>query len=684
MHALPIAVTKKAWKDSGAFPGWRIVAAEHIAEDAAAYVVAEKEMDTWKRAVGNVPVLSLGTPADEIMRAAAAREMSLLPPFTRALAEEAGKRPLYFATPGHHSGAFFQKTAAGRVFTHFLGEALFGADLSDSDDAIGDVSSHEGPGGAAERLAAEVYHADRTYFVLNGTSASNRICCAALLAPGDRVLFDRNNHKSLYQAIVQCGAVPVYLTAERNGAGVIGGISGEALDAARLREMAGGENGKDGRRPFRLACIELATYDGFFCNAKDIIHTLSPLCDYILFDGAWAGYESLIPFMKDQSPLTLPLTREDPGILVTQSVHKQLAGFSQTSQIQRKDSHLEGEKRRVRDEVFQDAFAMHISTSPFFPLFAGLEMNAKIHKEKGGELWQEAMRFAVELRKDLLRQCRHLRPFQPEMVGGRPWTSYSTEEIIGSPAHFAVDPEAPWHGFSHVRKGQYLLDPCKVLVLTEGVDPVTGEYKATGIPAPILSLYLQAHGIVPEKTDFYTVLFLAEPGDTEGKRQRLMDVLRQFEKDYEKDAPLPACLPGLAGEAPERYRDMGLQGLCHGQHQFFKTRGAGTLEKAIFDRRCMPETAMIGGEAHAAFIRGEGKRMPLAEAEGCVALTGAAAYPPGICTVAAGEIWNRPAVRWFQLLIDYANAFPGFGCELHGIQLERDGKGKLQGYCWVK
>ncbi len=37
--------------------------------------------------------------------------------------------------------------------------------------------------------------------------------------------------------------------------------------------------------------------------------------------------------MKDCSPLLLELGPNDPGILVTQSVHKQQAGFSQTSQI---------------------------------------------------------------------------------------------------------------------------------------------------------------------------------------------------------------------------------------------------------------------------------------------------------------------------------------------------------------
>ncbi len=67
-----------------------------------------------------------------------------------------------------------------------------------------------------------------------------------------------------------------------------------------------------------------------------MIDTVGHLCDYILFDSAWVGYEQFIPMMADSSPLLLELNENDPGIFVTQSVHKQQAGFSQTSQIHKK------------------------------------------------------------------------------------------------------------------------------------------------------------------------------------------------------------------------------------------------------------------------------------------------------------------------------------------------------------
>ena len=76
------------------------------------------------------------------------------------------------------------------------------------------------------------------------------------------------------------------------------------------------------KRPFRLAVIQLGTYDGTIYNARQVVDKIGHLCDYILFDSAWVGYEQFIPMMKDCSPLLLELNENDPGILVTQSVQR--------------------------------------------------------------------------------------------------------------------------------------------------------------------------------------------------------------------------------------------------------------------------------------------------------------------------------------------------------------------------
>lgn len=61
--------------------------------------------------------------------------------------------------------------------------------------------------------------------------------------------------------------------------------------------------------------IQLGTYDGTVYNARQVVDKIGHLCDYILFDSAWVGYEQFIPMMADCSPLLLELTPDDPGIL---------------------------------------------------------------------------------------------------------------------------------------------------------------------------------------------------------------------------------------------------------------------------------------------------------------------------------------------------------------------------------
>ena len=435
-----------------------------------------------------------------------------LPPFTKALLDFAKEARDDFCTPGHHSGALFEEIPEGRAFVSALGQGAFAADISDSSSVIGDPSSHEGVSGEAETLAASVYGSDRCFFVLGGTSASNRIAISALVSEGDLILFDRNNHKSASQAaLAAAGGLPVYLASERNESGIIGGLTEETLDPARLREKAAKLSPDAGKkqRPYRLACLQLSTYDGLFLNAREILRRIGPLCDYILFDGAWAGYENFLPLLCDSAVLTFPLTKDDPGILVTQSVHKQLAGFSMTSQLHKKDSHLRGMSRYLEDDVLQAAYLMHISTSPYYPLLAGLEMNAYLHQKKGKALWQKAAITATELKKSILKRCHFLRPFTASMVRDAFWETYPTEDILSDPAFFAISAKDTWHGFSHIAENLYLTDPCKVL-LTTGP-----------LPAPLLSHWLENRHVTVEKSDFHTLLFLVEPSDRKEKCEHL-------------------------------------------------------------------------------------------------------------------------------------------------------------------
>ena len=589
---------------------------------------------------------------------------SHLPPFTKALLDFAKEARDDFCTPGHHSGALFEEIPEGRTFVSSLGEGAFTADISDSSSVIGDPSAHEGVFGEAEALAASVYGSDRCFFVLGGTSASNRIAISALVSEGDLILFDRNNHKSDSQAaLADAGGFPVYLASERNESGIIGGLTEETLDPARLREKAAKLSPDAGKkqRPYRLACLQLSTYDGLFLNAREILRRIGPLCDYILFDGAWAGYENFLPLLQGSAVLTFPLTKDDPGILVTQSVHKQLAGFSMTSQLHKKDSHLRGMARYLEDDVLQAAYLMHISTSPYYPLLAGLEMNAYLHQKKGRELWQKAAITATELKKSILKRCRLLRPFTAPMVRAASWEAHPTEEILSNPAFFAISPKDSWHGFSHIAENLYLTDPCKVL-LTTGP-----------LPAPLLSHWLERRHVTVEKSDFHTLLFLIEPSDRQEKCERLLSLFEECETAYEANAPMSSFAPDVTCLPGEGLKDYSLRYM-----DFLEKEQASRLSQTLFAEDHFPKAALTGRSAHQAFLKGARERVPLPKAKGRVSLEMILPYPPGITVLEPGEVWTDEVVSYFLFLQKYKSAFPDFSPEILGVH----GNGN-DAYVWV-
>lgn len=73
---------------------------------------------------------------------------------------------------------------------------------------------------------------------------------------------------------------------------------------------------------------------------------------------------------------------------------------------------------------------MHASTSPFYPLFAALDINAKMHEGVSGRnMWMDCVVNGINARKLILDNCQHIRPFVPELVDGKPRQSYETAQI---------------------------------------------------------------------------------------------------------------------------------------------------------------------------------------------------------------------------------------------------------------
>ena len=634
---------------------------------------------------------------------------SLKTPFFGALVDYAEQGNMLWTCPGHNGGAFYRRSPIGRIFVEHLGEAIFRDDLDNSVLQLGDLLTHEGPALRAEQEAAKIFGAERTYFVLNGTSTSNKVALSAILAEGDLVLFDRNNHKAAHHgALFLAGATPIFIETARNPHGMIGPMRHMALDEERLREAirthpkVTDPEAWTRPRPFRAAVIEQCTYDGTIVSAEEILRQIGHLCDYILFDEAWAGFMKFHPLFRGRFGMGLQnLGPDDPGIIVTQSSHKQLASFSQASQIHVKDSHLDGQRRQVTAPRFNEMFLLHASTSPFYPLFASLDVGAQMMKGRSGEvLWDDTVRLGIEVRKKIRLAAREygeneadparrwfFEPFVPRFVQpseqaqglvGVRWEDAETDLLASDPAQWELLPGEAWHGFPHATKGWAITDPNKLTILTPGFsDTSEDRYAEHGVAAPVVAEYLRENRIVPEKNDLNSLLFLLTPGVESSKAGTLLAHLVTFKKLHDDNRPLEEVFPSFVQRRPHRYGGVRLRDLCAEMHAFYRGAKTSALQAAQFRAEHLPELAMHPHEATRELVRNKVDYVPLDETVGRIAATLWLVYPPGIATIVPGERLGPPA----QPMIDYlkvferaANLFPGFESEVQGLYREtKDG-----------
>ena len=642
---------------------------------------------------------------------------TLKTPFFGALVDYAEQGNQLWTCPGHNGGIFYSRSPIGRIFVEHLGPAIFRDDLDNSVLELGDLLTHEGPALAAQKAAAKIFGAERTYFVLNGTSASNKIALGALVAEGDLVLFDRNNHKAAHHgALLLGGGTPIYLPTDRNAYGMIGPIDCDALDESRIREairanpLVQDPEAWQRPRPFRVAVIEQCTYDGTIYDAALILRQLGPLCDYILFDEAWAGFMKFHPLFKHRFAMGFSdLGGDQPGIIATQSTHKQLASFSQASQIHVKDAHIRGQERRVEARRFNESFLMHSSTSPFYPIFASLDVGAHMMKGRSGEvLWDDTIRLGIELRKKLRLIRREFEaeetdparrwfpdPFVPHTVHWRgsgdaasqiPWEDVPTDDLASDPAYWMLSPGETWHGFTRVAPGYAMTDPNKLTLLMPGFDRVTGEYEAHGVPAVLLAEYLRENRIVPEKNDLHSILFLLTPGVESSKAGTLLSWLVTFKRLHDENAKLEDVIPDFVRARPKRYHGVGLRDLCGQMHAFYREAGVSRLQRQQFQAEHLPELVMTPQAAARMLTRNKVDYLPISDVRGRVAATLMLVYPPGIATVIPGERIGRQSAPMIEYLLAFEraeNAFPGLSTEIQGVYRETQDDGQIRFFTYV-
>ena len=249
-------------------------------------------------------------------------------------------------------------------------------------------------------------------------------------------------------------------------------------------------------------------------------------------------------------------------------------------------------------------------------------------------------------------------------------------------AYFAFTPNGRWHSFEGYGAGQYFIDPCKFQLITPGIHVETGEYEEFGIPATILAHYLRENGIIPEKCDLNTILFLLTPAENRTKMDNLVAALVRFEKLIDADAPMQEVLPSVYYRHIDTYQGYTIRRLCQEMHDFYCSRNVSELQKRLFLADYLPEYVKSPQEANIDFVRGMGELVPLSEALGRIALEGALPYPPGVICVQPGERWSETAQQYFLALEEGINRLPGFAPEIQGVYIteQPDGTKKAFGY----
>lgn len=607
----------------------------------------------------------------------------LLPPMFSALTKFARTHEYSWHTPGHTGGTAFLKSPVGREFFDFFGESLFRSDLSISVGDLGSLLDHSGPIGEGERYAARVFGADRTYYVTNGTSTSNRVVFSASVARGQIVLCDRNCHKSTEHAITLTGGIPVYMMPQRNHLGLIGPIPPSAMSPEAIQRSISNSPlaAASQDRKAVHAVITNSTYDGLCYNAERVEELLGQSVDRLHFDEAWYGYARFHPLYRGRFAMRDSLTRsgEGPTVFATQSTHKLLAALSQASMI-----HVRDGRHAIDHERFNEAFMMHASTSPQYAIIASNDVSAAMMDGTGGRLLtNEAIAEAVAFRQMIarihaefaLRDEWFFNAWQPDSIrdrsGGANLAFAAAPEalLVEDPSCWILDPLATWHGFQNLEDEYCMLDPIKVSIVTPGVEP-SGQLSPRGIPAPLLTAYLAAHGIVAEKTANFTVLFLFSIGVTKGKWGSLVSALLEFKRDYDNNVPLDNAIPLLVEKNPGRYAKMGLKDLAQDMFQSLKELNTLNLLERAFET--LPIPALTPADAYEQLVRGNCRSIPLSALEDASIATAIVPYPPGIPLLMPGERIggaHDPNLAYLRALERFDALFPGFAHDIHGIEI---------------
>lgn len=316
-------------------------------------------------------------------------------PLFDALLKHRNRHPIQFHIPGHKKGQGMDP-----AFREFVGDNVLSIDLINI-APLDDLHSPKGVIQEAQKLAAEAFGADHTFFSVQGTSGAIMTMILTVVGPGDKIIVPRNVHKSIMSAIVFAGAIPIFIHPEVDSElGISHGISPESVERALTTY------------PDAKAVLVInPTYFGFVADLQRIVEIVHARNIPVIVDEAHGVH---IKFHED-----LPLSAMQAGAdMAATSVHK-LGGSMTGSSVLNVREGLVSVKRA------QAVFSMLTTTSTSYPMLASLDSARRQLAIHGHDLLDEAIRLSKDARKRI-NMIPHL-----HCVG---------REKLGSSATYDMDP----------------------------------------------------------------------------------------------------------------------------------------------------------------------------------------------------------------------------------------------------
>lgn len=316
-------------------------------------------------------------------------------PFFDAVVRYAEKRIIPFHTPGHKEGK-----GVDPRFRDFLGWNPFRIDLSEL-DAVELGHNPEAVLHQAQKLAAEAFGADYTFFLVNGTTSGIETMITAVCRPGDKVILPRNVHRSIIGGLILSGAIPIYIEPDVDlNLGIAMGVSVEKFERALKRHPDA-----------RAVLIINPNYYGVAWDIKRIVDLVHSYGKIVLVDEAHGPHLRFHP--------ALPMDAMAAGAdMAAQSTHKILGSMTQSSML-----HVRAQ--RVRIARVKTMLRIIQSTSPSYLLFSSLDVARMQMATQGLEILERTMALADEAR---------------ERINKIPGLYSFGREIIGKNGVFGLDP----------------------------------------------------------------------------------------------------------------------------------------------------------------------------------------------------------------------------------------------------